>query len=252
MFTRPSHPLLSRRLSAIVAALVVTASTVALGVHAEGDTDLGGLSVGEQMPRFNITVVNEGFTAAKKWGPNKWVGETNEKKLVVMSFFSIYCEPCKKEIPELVRMNEKYADQGLGVMLVAIDKEPEELPQVQQIARDNKVTFPVVHDKYNMVARRYRLKRIPYMLMLGTDGTVKAVHVGYTEELKANLENEIRSHLGLAPLPATAPPAVASPVAADKTTVNASTTVNTSTADNTASLGDKKGKKRPPVKPAKK
>jgi len=243
MRTRNFLRSLSRRFAAFSAALVVGAASVALGVHAEGDVDKGGLSVGEQMPRFNIPVVNEGFTAAKKWGPNKWVGETNEKKLVVMSFFSIYCEPCKKEIPELVRMNEKYADQGLGVMLVAIDKEPEELPQVQQIARDNKVTFPVVHDKYNMVARRYRLKRIPYMLMLGSEGTVKAVHVGYTEELKASLENEIRSHLGLAPLPANAPADASEPAASEKRTP-ASDTEN-------ASLVGKKGKKPTPVKPLK-
>jgi hypothetical protein len=139
-------------------------------------------------------------------------------------------------------MNEKYADQGLGVMLVAIDKEPDELPQVKQIAKDNNVTFPVVHDKYNMVARRYRLKRIPYMLMLGTDGTVKAVHVGYTEELKANLENEIRAHLGLAPLPKDAP-AIASKPSDDAAPVKR---------DDKAALVDKKRAKVPPPSPKKK
>jgi len=227
--------------SSLIVALVATLVASTLG-HAGDDTDLGGLSVGEQMPRFNITVVNEGFTGAKKWGPNKWVGETNEKKLVVMSFFSIYCEPCKKEIPELVKLNEKYADQGLGVMLVAIDKEPNELPQVQQIARDNKVTFPVVHDKYNMVARRYRLKRIPYMLMIGQDGAVKAVHVGYTEELKAGLEAEVRQHLGL---PAEAPaPVETAPSARDGKTAPAKP-------DGKAALIDKKASKRPPAKAAK-
>jgi thiol-disulfide isomerase/thioredoxin len=245
MRMRPFLPFTSpqpRRAAALSVSLLIALSLLTVSVNAANDTDLGGLSVGEQMPRFNITVVNEGFTAAKKWGPNKWVGEAKEKKLVVMSFFSIYCEPCKKEIPELVRMNEKYADQGLGVMLVAIDKEPDELPQVKQIAKDNNVTFPVVHDKYNMVARRYRLKRIPYMLMLGTDGTVKAVHVGYTEELKANLENEIRAHLGLAPLPKDAP-AIASKPSDDATPVKR---------DDKAALVDKKRAKVPPPSPKKK
>ncbi len=43
------------------------------------------------------------------------------------------------------------------------------------------------------------------MLMLDPAGTVKVVHTGYTEELKASLENEVRGHLGLPPLPPPAP-----------------------------------------------
>ena len=37
--------------------------------------------------------------------------------------------------------------------------------------------------------------------MLDPAGTVSKVHIGYTDEVKANLENEVRSGLGLAPLP---------------------------------------------------
>ena len=124
-----------------------------------------------------------------------------------MSFFATYCEPCKKEMPELSRLYDTYKDQGLGVMLVSIDKGDEQRQTIIDLAKENKVAFPVMHDRYQVVARRYAAERLPYMLMLDPTGTVKVVHVGYTEDLKANLENEVRGHLGLEPLPPAAPPA---------------------------------------------
>lgn len=168
-----------------------------------------GLKAGAAAPMFTLPVVND-FAGGKKWGPGKWTGTSDEakaagKKLVVMSFFATYCEPCKKEMPELARLYETYKDQGLGVMLVSIDKGSEQKDEIVTLAKAANVTFPVLHDRFQVVARRYAAERLPYMLMLTPDGNVKAVHIGYTEALKAGLEGEIRAGLGLAPLP----PAVA-------------------------------------------
>lgn len=164
------------------------------------------LKPGAAAPMFTLPVVNAEFTGGKKWGPGKWTGPGEEakaanKKLVIMSFFATYCEPCKKEMPELARLYEAYKDQGLGVMLVSIDKGNEQKDEVVALAKANGITFPVMHDRFQVVARRYSAERLPYMLMLDPAGNVKVVHVGYTEELKANLENEVRKHLGLEPLP---------------------------------------------------
>jgi thiol-disulfide isomerase/thioredoxin len=190
-----------------------------------GDAPAGGdgLKPGTPAPTFTLPVVNDfvppvvptGPLAPKqtKWGPARWTGEKpdEQKKLVIMSFFATYCEPCKKEMPELSRLYDTYKDQGLGVMLVSIDKGDEQRQTIIDLAKENKVAFPVMHDRYQVVARRYAAERLPYMLMLDPTGTVKVVHVGYTDDLKANLENEVRGHLGLEPLPPPAPPAPATP-----------------------------------------
>ncbi len=175
-----------------------------------------GLAVGTNVPQFVLPVVND-FVPPKvaagplqpkgvKWGPGKWTGDRPDeaKKLVIMSFFATYCDPCKKEMPELARLYDAYKDQGLGVMLVSIDKGDEQKNEIINLAKASGVHFPVVHDRFQVVARRYAAERLPYMLMLDPAGNVKVVHVGYTTDLKANLENEVRAQLGLAPLaPAT-------------------------------------------------
>lgn len=177
----------------------------AAGAHGEPAATTEGLKPGTPAPNFTLPVVND-FAGGKKWGPGKWTGSGEDakaagKKLVIMSFFATYCEPCKKEMPELSRLYETYKDQGLGVMLVSIDKGNEQKDEVVALAKANAITFPVLHDRFQVVARRYSAERLPYMLMLDPAGNVKTVHIGYTEELKASLENEVRKELGLEPLP---------------------------------------------------
>lgn len=184
-----------------LAALVFTASLPALA--AGGD----GLRPGTLAPTFTLPVVGPYKEHESRFGPSKWTGRTETpKKLVVMSFFATYCEPCKKEMPELARLYDTYAEQGLGVMLVSIDKGNEQRDTVVALAEESGVKFPVLHDRFQVVARRYEAERLPYMLMLDADGVVKTVHIGYTEELKANLENEVRAGLGLGPLVAEVEP----------------------------------------------
>ncbi len=198
-------------LAAWLTAVVALTSTSSWATDA---ATTGGLAVGTSVPQFSLPVVNDfvpavvatGPLAPKtvKWGPGKWTGERPDevKKLVIMSFFATYCEPCKKEMPELARLYGTYKDQGLGVMLVSIDKGDEQRQQIVELAKLNSVGFPVMHDRFQVVARRYAAERLPYMLLLDSAGTVVAVHIGYTDDLKANLENDVRGRLGLPPLAA--------------------------------------------------
>jgi thiol-disulfide isomerase/thioredoxin len=184
--------------------------------RAEAAAPADGLAPGTAAPQFKLPVVNE-FAAVmkvgeaakpiKKWGPADWSGPTptESKKLVIMSFFATYCDPCKKEMPELARLYDAYKDQGLGVMLVSIDKGDEQKKEILELASKSNVKFPVMHDRFQVVARRYSAERLPYMLMLDSAGTIKTVHIGYTDDVKANLENEVRAALGLAPLPPPTP-----------------------------------------------
>ncbi len=198
------------------ALLAAAALAVAAPARAAGAPAADGLAPGIAAPQFKLPVVNDFAAvqkagdppkAVKKWGPADWSGAapTEVKKLVIMSFFATYCEPCKKEMPELARLYDAYKDQGLGVMLVSIDKGDEQKNEILALAAQSGVKFPVMHDRFQVVARRYAAERLPYMLMLDPAGTIKTVHIGYTDEVKANLENEVRAGLGLAPLPPPAP-----------------------------------------------
>ncbi len=46
--------------------------------------------------------------------------------LILVNFWATWCAPCVKEIPEIVKLQEKYKERGLRVIAVSMD-EPEEL-----------------------------------------------------------------------------------------------------------------------------
>ena len=164
-------------LASLSVALVAAALLIAKSASAEAASAADGLPPGTPAPQFTLPVVNAFsavLTAAevakpvKKWGPADWSGPapTESKKLVIMSFFATYCDPCKKEMPELARLYDTYKDQGLGVMLVSIDKGDEQKQEILDLAAKSAVRFPVMHDRFQVVARRYSAERLPYMLML--------------------------------------------------------------------------------------
>lgn len=44
-------------------------------------------------------------------------------KVVLVNFWATWCEPCKIEIPEMIQLQQKYADKGFTILGVAMDDE---------------------------------------------------------------------------------------------------------------------------------
>lgn len=165
------------------------------------------LAEGTELPRFKLPLVNKDalvgeLNGKKSFGPGQWAGKNpkDPKELVLVSFFATYCAPCKAEMPELARLYTTYKDQGLGIVLVSIDRGAEKRTELTELGEKSSVTFPIVHDRFQVVARRFKAETLPYLLMVRTDGTIERVHLGYAEGFGEQLENEVRASLGLEPL----------------------------------------------------
>ncbi|MEO8780040.1 MAG: TlpA disulfide reductase family protein [Rhodanobacter sp.] len=61
-------------------------------------------------------------------------------KVVIVTFWATWCEPCREELPLLSRYAHEHAQQGLVVLGFSLD-EPAQLEQVRAIA--NTLSFPV-------------------------------------------------------------------------------------------------------------
>jgi thiol-disulfide isomerase/thioredoxin len=178
------------RSSVLVAVLIFT--TVA---RAE---DLA--EVDKPAPSFRLPVYNAkeaGFSAV---GIDRFVGaEATDKntKALMVSFMASFCGPCKKEMPYLQQLHEKYQAQGLRVMMVSIDTEEEGQKKVADLIALNKVTFPVLKDRFNIVARRWLGTKspLPSLFMVRPDGTISAVHRGYSQDGVELLNKEVESAL---------------------------------------------------------
>ncbi len=119
-------------------------------------------------------------------------------KYLVVDFFSIICEPCKKAMPELEKFYLKSKEKGIEVVVVAIPSQKsagkEEKKQVKTYFSEKaKVSFPVMYDIFYSVAYQYGVAirkkddaeiSVPQIFLLDSRGNLLKKSDNYKEILK--------------------------------------------------------------------
>jgi hypothetical protein len=84
------------------------------------------------------------------------------------------------------------------VVMVSIDAEPAGQKRMEGLLQEHHVTFPVLKDRFNLVARRWlgMQSPLPSLFFVRPDGTVLRVHRGYDEKTSGQLAAEVASALG--------------------------------------------------------
>jgi cytochrome c biogenesis protein CcmG, thiol:disulfide interchange protein DsbE len=152
------------------------------------------IKVGEKAPSFALKTLNEKQCGMPSVSFKSMIGSmaTDKKvKALLLTFASVHCKPCMKELPELHKYYLEAKEQGIGILVIDMDREEEELAQVRKLAEEKKFTFPVLSDRFNLLARRYKANELPYMVLVGPKGKVRWVKVGYEESAMDELKKAV-------------------------------------------------------------
>jgi len=95
-----------------------------------------------------------------------------EGQVVLLNVWATWCEPCKKELPELARLHQTHASQGFTVVAVAADAQRNAV-RVRRMAADYGLPFPVIHDAQNQVMQAFEVVGFPTTILIGRDGTIR-------------------------------------------------------------------------------
>lgn len=167
--------------------------------HAGETPDPPVLKVGDDAPQFSGVLHDPDEAGMQRIDLSSLVGTDAETpaKAVLITFFATWCKPCKKELPFLQQLFTNYKDKGLRIVSVAIDKDEAQWPVIKELVTKNHVTFPVVKDRYNIIARQYlgQKTQLPSVFIVARDGTVALVKQGYPNDAAEFLKAEVEKAL---------------------------------------------------------
>lgn len=185
------------------------AAAAALLAAGGARADDGLPAEGQPAPAFRLRALNPaaGFAVVDLEGLVGDEAEDRGARVVLLSFSASWCLPCRKELPVLQELNREFRDRGLRVVAVNIDRDEEGIAEARRQLEAAHVTFPVVSDRFNLLARRYLGDRspLPSVFLIRRDGIIARVERGYREEAPALLRGEVRRALGATRAAAAAP-----------------------------------------------
>jgi thiol-disulfide isomerase/thioredoxin len=96
-------------------------------------------------------------------------------RVVVLNFWATWCSPCRKEMPSLERLYNRFRGRGLEFLAVDIE---ENRGDVAVFVKDYGLNFPVVLDASGKISDIYGIRSIPTTFIIDRDGSIIAAAVG--------------------------------------------------------------------------
>jgi peroxiredoxin len=152
------------------------------------------LKLGEEAPSFSMRVSNPELASLKQFALARFVGATPDepKSQVVLSFAASYCEPCKKELAELGALKPKLDKAGILLAVVVIDTEPDGVESMRKLIVDElKLPYPMLSDRFGVVAKRYRATALPFTVVIDKAGVLTWKSSGFQPGAIATLSSKL-------------------------------------------------------------
>lgn len=126
--------------------------------------------------------------------------DANDKRPLLLNFWATWCDPCREEFPDLVKLDADYKDKGLNFIAVSLDDITDIKSEVPKFLTQMKATMPVV--LLNISDPEPAIKvvdatwdgQLPATFLYDKDGKVIFKHFGKIkpDELRAAIDKEIK------------------------------------------------------------
>ena len=92
------------------------------------------------------------------------------QKYILIDFWASWCNPCRKEIPNLKKIYAEYATKGFQIISISIDKKKADW---EKALKEEQLVWPNFLDNGD-VAATYKVKMIPTMYLIDANGILVA------------------------------------------------------------------------------
>ena len=136
--------------------------------------------------------------------PNVTARNLDGKKIVlkdsltgptVITFWATWCKPCRKELPELQKLVERYGERGFQVVGINGDG-PVDQAKIRPYVKALGYDFIIIPDPDGEIRRRFQVEVFPTSFLVDAEGQILHRQVGYRQGDEKVLEERIQDLLG--------------------------------------------------------
>ncbi len=110
-------------------------------------------------------------------------------KVVILNFWAPWCPPCRREIPDLISLQNQYGAQGLQIIGIGLDQPN----NVAAFVRQNSINYPVAVGDADVAQLYGGVSGIPTTFIIDKQGNIRKSFEGFTR--KSVFEEEIKKFL---------------------------------------------------------
>ncbi len=116
----------------------------------------------------------------------------SDYKITLIDYWSTSCKPCIKELPELVKLYDKYKEKGVNFISVADDKTQQRMDLANKIFKENKVTWKSYFDTTKEFTRKLNAGGYPLFIIVDRNGKIVSKELGGQETLDSTIEKYLK------------------------------------------------------------
>lgn len=102
-----------------------------------------------------------------------WTRSSLKGKVVLVNFWATWCPPCRKEMPDLETLYQRFKDKGFIILAISDEKKDVVSPFIDQ----HHFSFPVLLDDGRKVNERYKVDGIPKSFIYNREGKLVATTI---------------------------------------------------------------------------
>ena len=99
-----------------------------------------------------------------------WTLKSLQGKVVLVNFWATWCPPCRKEMPDLDVLYQRFQEKGFVILAIS-DEGPD---KVKPFLAERKVTYPILLDPGRKVNDLFRINGIPKSFVYDRNGKLVA------------------------------------------------------------------------------
>jgi thiol-disulfide isomerase/thioredoxin len=105
-------------------------------------------------------------------------------KVMVVNFWASWCEPCREEIPEFIKLQKKFGDQGVVFVGIAVDQKE----RVAAFSKQIGINYPVLVGDLSAMkladAAGNRQGALPFTVIIDRSGNITGSKLGRLSQSK--------------------------------------------------------------------